>query len=291
MSANWIKETHNYHAEATALRGNIIQPLKGKINPQAYNKLHGREGSYRSQRSDGFRFEHILAYESAYTHVAGSYSERVGNVDNFNKAPGWNTVSTSVIEGLNIMEILTADRIVSQVSTVHRRDGHRPTVSFLGTRFENVRIAGLEVEINLNTQLFGENPLSTYDYPQGHALYESVRECPNLKADFAGRYPEEQGEGEKSRQASSNIGTVHASLVTSVQVKGKFPGTTHGSMINLTNFGQIYFAPFMLTQSNLDGQNGPKETLLELKMLAIRMGCIADGDVDAGGCVINGATE
>jgi hypothetical protein len=282
-----------YHAEATALRGNIIQPLKGKINPQVFNKLHGLEGNYRSQHSDGFRFEHILSYKSAYTHVAGYRSKFVNNVDNFDKRPGWTTVSTSVVEGLNIMEVLTADRIVSQVSTVHRADVHLPTVSFLGTRFENVRIAGQKVSIELNTQIFGKDPLSIHDYPDTHKLYDSVRDCPKLKTDFAGRYLEERGEGQASGQeAAASTGGVHASLVTSVEVEGKgeFPGTTHGSMINLTNFGQIYFAPFKLTQSGVD-KNGHPETLLEIKMLAIRMGCLADGDVDAGGCVINGATE
>ena len=55
---------------------------------------------------------------------------------------GWATLTTVVVDDLNVLEVLTADRVVGQIITDYPLEGYVPAVSFLGTRFDNLRIAG-----------------------------------------------------------------------------------------------------------------------------------------------------
>jgi len=70
-------------------------------------------------------------------------------------------LTSSVIEGLNILDVITADRIVGQTITNHPLVGYVPSISFLGTRFENLRIAGNPVELDLNHDIFGPRRMTT----------------------------------------------------------------------------------------------------------------------------------
>ena len=272
------QRTHTYHAEATALSGSIIQPLKQKIYPQAYSKLSD-QGGYLSQRSKSFRLEEVLSYESAYTQVAGQLDPKEGL--------GWSTLATSVVEGLNILDVLTADRVVAQISTVHPLTGYVPSISFLGTRFENLRIAGHRVELRLDLDLFGDKPAGDRPYigdPDVDARisrqHKAIRECDQLSHAISARYVA-QPVSEKGAT------TVYGSLGT--EVGGSYPGRTFGHMIDIPNFGQIYLATFRLEHSDFD-KEVPKKTLLEFKMIEVQMGCIASGSADVSDAVVNGAT-
>jgi hypothetical protein len=272
------QRTHTYHAEATAFSGSIIQPLKQKIYPQAYSKL-GDQGGYLSQSSEQFRVENVLSYKSAHTQVAGQLDPKEGL--------GWSTLATSVVEGLNILDVLTADRVVAQVSTVHPLTGYVPNISFLGTRFENLRIAGHKVELRLDLDLFGNKPAGDRPYIGDPDVderigrqHKAVLACDHLPDAVAARYVA-QPVGEKGAT------TVNGSLGS--DVGGSYPGRTFGHMIDIPNFGQIYLATIRLEHSDFE-KGIPKKTLLQLKMLEVKVGCIASGDVDASDAVANGAT-
>ena len=64
------------------------------------------------------------------------------------------------------MEVLTADRVVGQTITKPSLAGYVPTISFLGTRFENLRIAGFPVEVEFDHNIFG--PMPADDAPYTH---------------------------------------------------------------------------------------------------------------------------
>ena len=127
------QRVHHFHAEATALHAQLQHPLTQEIKPQNFVKL-GNGGGYLSEHARDYRVEGVVSYKSAHTHVAGHKSPKPDH--------GWVTLATSSIEQLNVLEVVTADRVVSQVSTEHPLVGHVPTVTFLGTRFENLRIGG-----------------------------------------------------------------------------------------------------------------------------------------------------
>src|SRR5271157_2394059 len=97
------ERTHRFDAEATVLSGQLDLPVSQKIEPLAYSKLP-EKGGYVNQRSDSFRIQSLISYRSAYSHVSGCRSPKQGG--------GWETLTTTVVEGLNVMEVLTADRVV-----------------------------------------------------------------------------------------------------------------------------------------------------------------------------------
>jgi len=268
--------THIFHAEATALSGAIIQPLSQNIYPQAYLKLRD-EGGYLSQRSEGFRVEEVISYRSAYTQVAGKLDPK--------KDLGWSTLATSVVEGLNILDVLTADRVVAQISTVHPLKGHVPSISFLGTRFENLRIAGVNVVLQLDLDLFGAGPAGDRPYIGDAGFdkrisdqHKAILACNTLPSKVSEKYATQPVD---AKGATS----VYGSLAKDVEG----PRSKFGHMIDVPNFGKIYLATFRLEHSDFD--NGiPKKTLIDFKMLDIEMGCIASGNIGAGGAVVNGST-
>src|SRR5690349_16181307 len=124
-----VKRHHTYFAEASALHGSLKLPFVQDFCAPTFVKLN-QEGGYVSQHTENFRLGGVVSFRSAYTQVAG-------NLDTVKPDHGWNTLTTSVIEGLNVMDVLTADRIVAQISTDHPPVGYIPTVTFLGTRIEN----------------------------------------------------------------------------------------------------------------------------------------------------------
>ena len=144
-----IERHHRYNAEATVLKGQLRLPLVAEIKPQAFAYLPA-EGGYFSQRAENFRTEEVISFRSGYTQVAGNRSTKPGE--------GWSTLTTMAVEGLNVLEVLTADRVVGQIVTDHPLRGHVPSISFLGTRFENLRIAGHPVNLNLNLGILGPTP-------------------------------------------------------------------------------------------------------------------------------------
>ena len=119
-------------------------------------KLNER-GGYLSQHVENYRLGGVVSFRSAYTQVGGNPDPKPGH--------GWNTLTTSVIEGLNVLDIVTADRIVCQISTDHPPlIDYVPTVTFLGTRFENLRIAGHQVKLDLDLDILGAKPKKDAGY-------------------------------------------------------------------------------------------------------------------------------
>src|ERR1700733_5937460 len=158
-------KTHQYNAEATVLSGHLRLPLEQQIKPQAHAILPA-EGGYLSQRTDEYRIESVLAYRSAYTQVAGNRSTK--------PAQGWSTLVTTVIEGLNVLDIVTADRIVGQTILEHPLEGYIPLISFLGTRFENLRIAGHPIDVDLDASFVGAKPANDALYTRDASLVARV---------------------------------------------------------------------------------------------------------------------
>jgi len=276
-------ERHIYHAEATALSGHLTLPLEQRIYPQAHVSL-GPGGGYLRQRSAPFRVEEVIRYEAAYTQVAGNVDSKPGHA--------WSTLVTSVVEGLNILEVLTADRIVAQISTDHPRDGYIPTVDFLGTRFEGLRIAGHPVKLDLELNLLGDKPANDAPYIGETEFMERVRRQHACILDSSG-IPEEVAEryvetNVVSQDAEGNQReSVECSLVN--QAEGGYPGRSFCHVIDVPNFGRIYLGVLRLLQSDFKKETGiPRCTTLDLTMIECKFGCSIGGHGGIGNSVSNG---
>ncbi len=273
--------THRFHAEATVLAGHLELPLVQEIKPQAYAKLPDH-GGYLAQQATDYRLESVISFDSAYTQVSGNPDVKEGH--------GWSTLATSVIEKLNVLDVVTADRVVGQISVEHPLVGYVPHVTFLGTRFENLRIAGHPVKLDLDLNVFGPKPDGDAPYSKAPGFLDrvarqhgNVRAHPNLLTELMQRYTGLAGKSEQPE-------VVECSLVNNAE--GAFPGKCFGHVIDVPNFGTIVLAGLRLEQSDPHEKTGiPKSTTFHLTMVEMKMGCIAAGHARAGGLIVNGTSS
>ena len=279
MAAKPIERHHVHHAEAFALEAHLRLPFAQHLAPHTHSKLNPH-GGYISQHSENFRLGGVFSFRSARTHVAGNRDEKPDH--------GWNTLTTCVIEGFNIMEVVTADRIVTQISTDHPLKGYVPRVTFLGTRFENLRIAGNPIEVDLDVNMLGPKPANDAPYTSDSAFlgrvtsqYKQIQGGKNVPAEVLKRY-------NQLPSASANRESLECSLVN--QVKGSFPGCAYGHVIEVPDFGKIYLATLRLEQSDFE-KGIPKQTTIRLDMIKLEMGCVIGGTGTGGSGVTNGTTK
>lgn len=266
---------HVYHAEADIFKADLEQPFHEKIRPQAYVKLHG-ESHYQFKYAPPFRVEGILSYQSGYTQVAGHRSSKPGH--------GYATLTTSVIEGVNILEVLTADRLVAQISTEHPLDGAVPSVSFLGTRFENLRIAGHKLEIDTNLDILGPKPDHDASYFEQQSVqneisqqYEKLSTAPNLPDWARERYP---SNGAAKQQADQ----FDCSLVSAVH---NYPGT-FGHVFEIPHFGKFFLGELKVKRERARTQTDYDTYRFILTMIRMELGCPVVGGGSMGTCDSNG---
>jgi hypothetical protein len=63
-----------------------------------------------------------------------------------------------VVEGLNVADMLTADRVVARMAVYHSpTSGSEATYDITGSYFENLRIAGHPVDVKLATHVFHDH--------------------------------------------------------------------------------------------------------------------------------------
>lgn len=275
------QKDHSYFAEAVSLEGHLRLPFEAVIHPQDNVALPDR-GGYLTRHSEHFRLGGVFSYKSAYTQVAGNRDDKPDH--------GFNTLATAVLEGLNVMDVVTADRIVSQISTDHPLDGFVPTVTFLGSRFENLRIAGHPVKLDFDANMLGPKPANDAPYTSDPGFldrttrqYERIRGQKNLPAEIAKRY-------NQLPSSSANRESIECSLVN--QAEGSYPGHSFGHVIDVPHFGKIFLATLRLDQSEFDSKTGiPHKTLISLSMIRVEMGCTGSGTGSGGNTKTNGVTN
>ncbi|HTT22058.1 MAG TPA: hypothetical protein VMG82_24220 [Candidatus Sulfotelmatobacter sp.] len=195
--------SHYFHAEAHALSGKLILPFEEQIKKQAFVKLLGdskklllegdeeepiklrerkAQENYLSQHSRNYRLEGIISYSAAHTQVSGHRSKK--------NPKAFVTLATSFVENLNVLNVVTADRVVAQISTTHLPDQYSPEVTFLGTHFENLRIARHKTVPILNLGVAGKAPKGTDTYYPTAAtratglMASAERQYQKLRSDF-----------------------------------------------------------------------------------------------------------
>ncbi len=135
-----------YHAHGSAIGGSITQPFKADIASSSATSLP-IIGGFASAKEGAYQLKDVISYQSAHTYVSGIQTDD----------GAYNSVVTCVIEGLNILHVITADAIIGRVSSNHK-DGEQAEIIPLGSSFENLKIAGQPLQVDLNHDLFMQNP-------------------------------------------------------------------------------------------------------------------------------------
>jgi hypothetical protein len=137
------KTHYSFRADANALGGFLEEPLHKHIPTLAPVSLPA-VGGFATARSGAFNLDEVVSCASAYTLVTGRESESDGSIS---------TLTMAVVEDLNILEVVTAERIVAQiVVTIPKGNGPR-RISLAGSRFEGLRLAGRDRVPKLNLAL------------------------------------------------------------------------------------------------------------------------------------------
>ena len=234
-----------------------------------------------SQRAENYRLEGVISFRSAYTQVAGNRSTKPGQ--------GWTTLTTTAIEGLNILDVLTADRIVGQTITEHPLAGYVPSVNFLGTRFENLRIAGHPLSLDLDLNILGSKPADDISYSHDSGVADRTRTQYKRILDDGGLPTQLR---ERYNQHLSAVGSpekVECSLVN--RASGGHPGQSFGHLIDIPDFGKIVLGKLTVTSEDYKpGTKVPKRTTIQLTMVDLELGCAVAGGGSLGSGSTNGGT-
>src|SRR5271156_4144904 len=233
-----VKKTYYFHAEANPLGGYIEKPFQKHLPSQSSASLPA-VGGHVSNRSEEFNFEEIVSCRSAYSRISGGQEGEDGS---------WWTLVTSVIEGLNILEVITADRVVAQISVEHPVDG-LPQISFTGSRFEGLQIGGRDASPAPNPGLLayapGAGPAQhriTWPLFQETGSRQAAKLIKSVEADKdrgAFRWISERYGWMGSKRKPGAPESVLCSLVENVD--GEIPGKPFGHVVDIPHFGRVIF--------------------------------------------------
>ena len=314
--------THYFHAEAHALTGKLDLPFKEQIKKQAFVKIEGSladltdeeraQRNYFSQHAENFRLEGIISYAAAHTQVSGHESKKHEGASV--------TLSTSVVEDLNVLNIVTADRVVAQISTTHLPGVRTPLVTFLGTHFENLRIARHRAEPYLNLGLCDESLAGTGamhvdkgtrfmkslegQYTKLRCGLEALLGEDRKKARFTSadgsltkkyhgldlNYADISAHAKAANENGKKWDGLTCSLVENVEIKDISVKDGDGKSVQIPppakTCGHVIHIPDFGTI--FLGELTVNHNSYNLTMIRLELGCIADGTVSLVSCNVNG---
>jgi hypothetical protein len=139
-----------YHASAYGLAAEIQRPVNQSVPAQAATALSS-VGGHGSIRMEKFSVPPFISFDTAYSEVGGSFDDCHGV---------HTTYAQATIEGLNIFDMLTADRVVARMVIYSPEEGDdegEHSFSITGSHFDNLRIAGHPIEVKLATPKLHEH--------------------------------------------------------------------------------------------------------------------------------------
>jgi hypothetical protein len=271
MKASTTRMFH-YHADASPLGGHITHPIENIIHTQASTSL-AQAGGHAESRIESYKLDNSVTVTSgpAYSHTTGVVNKKTGT---------WTTLVTSVVENLNVLEVVTADRIVSKLHVEYPVEGDHPKISIIGSKFVNLRVNGESINPVLDIDLLKSE--STTEFPDKHLMdekvfnnkvsshYKNIAETKGTPAWLAGRHA-----SMKSPEGRKKKGYVLCSLVAELQ--GAKSGTSFGHVLHVPGFGNIFFGELIISPNSY-----------RLTMMRIEMGCLAEGNISAASAFSNG---
>jgi hypothetical protein len=259
---------YSFKADATALGGYLEEPFQMNIPTLAPVSLPP-VGGFAMARSEGFTLDEIVSCTLAYTRVSGRQHED-GSIS---------TLVTSVVEGLNLLDKVKAKRIVSKVSvSISKADG-LPQVSFAGSGFEGLQLAGRDYSPKppsgwlppKSDQAGTARALTWQDIEEvGRAQAERLIESFRDRDDEAKAWAQKRYEWTTRDPQSRNV---RCSLVDGLE--GADPKASSGCVVEIPDIGRIILGEILLSRDSV-------------QLVAIRadLGCPTKGKISicaAGG--------
>ncbi len=227
-----IGTNHEFDANAFAFSADLQTPRRVEIK-EAVVQLPST-GGYRYLPAEAIREGGIVSHGGGYAQVAGRTGADGSAI----------TLSTAVIEDLNILDVLTCDRVVAQITTEHALNNLVPSVSFLGTRFDNLRIAGQEIVIDPYHDILGAKPNNDESYLNDSGVLSRIAQQYSKIRSMVG-VPRWASDEFTWDSAVMDRQQMKCSLVKAVSGA---PGKSFGHVIDLPFFGRIFLAELTVTR-------------------------------------------
>jgi hypothetical protein len=272
-----VKKTFYFHADASSLGGFIEKPFQKHLPPQASASLPS-VGGHITTRTEAFDFEGVISCRSGFTRVSGRHLEEDGSAS---------ILVTSVLEGLNILEIIKADRIVAQVTAEYSSGGGFPRISLAGSHFEGLAIGHADASLALNSSLLGfASGVKASRAPMTQVLFhetgrqQAAKLVKSVKAEAdqdALRWLTNRYGWMDSDRKPEKDGFSLCSLVDGVG--GAIPGRSFGHVIEIPDFGRIFLGEILVYPRSI-----------QVTMVRAELGCSTKGQVSVGQAAVRGGT-
>lgn len=283
-----------YHASAFGVSGEITRPLQQTIPVHAASVL-ASSGGHGFHDADKYELGRILSVGPAHTEVAGNFDEQHNT---------YTTYASSVVENLNVMDVVKADKIVSRITVYCPANAQgKPgaaTFSITGSHFENLRIAGHLIDAKLATETFHNRDCS-YFFPQSpksgstepqkaqfdyanwlvgskvraSELEDGDHSCDIVK-DIFKRYQQWNQDG----QTVNDGAAIWCSPANGLDVSAGLKGSglkNFGGIICVPRFGIVFLAELLV-----------RKTHWQFNMIRVQMASSGDGSITGGGTMGGG---
>ena len=271
-----MEQQFYYHADGAAVGGYLQLPVENAVASRASASLAqaGGEDSRSTMKVEGHG---VFTVGRATVRVHGRHEPE-------NKL--WRSVVTTTVEKLNIQEIVTADRIVGQLSVLHWADGRPDRISISGTHYLNLRISNQPIEPVLTKGAFQLGPDVVRP---NEADFESLPTYDSLYSIAVGQFGVARKKTDwpdwlKRRLAGKDPATsikVRGSALCSIveQVLVKSPLVSYAHVVRVPDFGNVFLGELLIS---------PKTT--QLTMLRAELGSLAQGNLSFASSRSNGVT-
>ena len=229
-----------YQASASPLGGQMQQPFLRPIPSPASSALSAA-GGFASSQSEAFNHENIVSFTAAHTRISG------------HEAPDgseFSTLITTVVEGLNILEIVTAKRVVAQLAVAYPKNGKPRRFATAGSHFEDLRVGDYDAAPKLNGNLLR----SPVDLTKIQGIGEQQSKAFQGSKWLTDRYEWTASEQKDDAELSM------CSLVTNLAAE--IPFSNAGHAIDIPDFGRIFLGELVVSHG-----------FAQLSMVRAELGC------------------
>lgn len=262
MSHEPKERTFWFRGNAVAFGGRITSPVCENLDAQGASVLPPT-GGFASATAGPFDHRGIVSFERATSTVSGRTAEHDGVTTR-------DTLITVAVENLNVLDVVTADRVVARMTSKHPEGGDEPEMLPFGSYFENLRIGGHPIELRPYPDLVGHGRYSDLASAWSERFLDARNEPVSL-GKRSGLTMEKWAPGSPSPVFEDRL--LLAPLFDGGSKDGYAPvgckmRGTNG--IHVPGFGTVYIGEYLISRFSR-----------RLTMLRIELGCPVKGTIVA----------
>jgi len=268
-----------YNANALAAGGFVTSDGNRQNIESAASVVLSMSGGSGHVTQTGYRFLWCGRTTNFYIRIAESECEVVGYED----SEGYHTRAKSILRGLDINGVITADVVESAVESLHTTAGcaaaphHEPAIELLNSRFEGLKVSGVSLSPQ-RSQAFSACPT----YESLRALVdgtdaETATLRTRLRAASLMDVPTDPPAPQYAVDMCNRFvrhDVIRCSIFDPLEATGL---NTCGSSIDVPQFGRIYLGELVVTKG-----------MKRLNMIRFDLGCDAEGGGTSGNSAVNG---